>query len=166
MNEIPHFASLLREECPNEYDSELEAEYLNELRDLTKNLENVPSIGCGCSRDLRLIGRSKIGVDILPSNMVLANSQGVLAILADARKLPSRDNSFDAILAVQSLEYIPVADTIQLINEMDRVLKPCGIILFTLEKCRDDNTDREFYHKYEDSHLSVTHFHRCWAPEA
>ena len=133
MNEIPYFISLLNEECPNEYDSELEAQYLNEFKDLTKSLRNILSIGCGCGRDLSLIERNKLGIDIFPSNIVLANSQGILAILADARRLPFKDNSFDAILAIQSLEYIPIADTSHLINELNRVLKPKGIILLTLE---------------------------------
>lgn len=64
-------------------------------------------MGCGCGRDLRLIGRNELGVDIFPSNIVLANSRGILAILADARMLPFEDNSFDALLAIESAEYIP-----------------------------------------------------------
>jgi len=161
INEIPYFVSLLNEECPNEYASELEAQYLNEFKDLIKNLGNVLSLGCGCGRDLKLIGRNKLGIDIFPSNIILANSQGILAILADARKLPFKDNSFDAILAIQSLEYIPIADTLHLINELSRVLKPRGIILLTLEKC-SDNIDKEFYYRYKSDYLVVKHFHRCW----
>jgi len=92
---------------------------------------------------------------------VLADSQGILAILADACKSPFKNNSFDALLAIQALEYIPLADTTNLINELSRVLKPEGVILLTLKKCSDDN-DREFYYNYENNYLIVKHFHRCW----
>ncbi len=161
VNEIPYFMALLDEECSNEYSSELEKRYLDEFKYMVEGRRNILSIGCGCGRDLRLIGRNELGVDIFPSNIILADSQGVLAILADARELPFRDNSFDALLAVQSLEYIPISDTSNLLNELHRVLKPGGIILLTLEKCSDD-VDREFSYEYRNDYLAVKHFHRCW----
>jgi len=161
INEIPYFMALLNEEYFNEYSSVLEARYLKEFKSLIKDLKNVLSIGCGCGRDLRLIERNKVGIDLFPSNIVLANSRGILAILADARKLPFKDNSFDALLAIQSLEYIPLADTPCLVNELSRVLKPKGILLLTLEKCIDD-TDKEFYYEFKSKYFTVKHFHRCW----
>ena len=90
VNEIPYFMSLLREECSDEYSSVLEARYLNRFRTLTTSFRRILSVGCGCGRDLRLIGRNELGVDIFPSNIVLANSQGILAISADACMLHSR----------------------------------------------------------------------------
>lgn len=162
VNEIPYFMSLLSEECSNEYSSELEAQYLNKFRTLTTSSRKILSIGCGCGRDLRLIGRNRLGVDVFPSNIVLANSQDILAILADARTLPFKDNSFDALLAIESAEYIPVTDTTKFINELNRVLKPKGTILLTLEKC-SNSTDKEFYYKYKDKYLAIKHFHRCWS---
>jgi len=127
---------------------------------MVKSMRNILSIGCGCGRDLKLIGRSVLGIDIFPSNIILANSQGVLAILADACNLPFIDNSFDALLAVQLLEYIPLANTEQLLGELNRVLKRKGVMLLTLEKC--GGSDREFYYEYKNDYLVVKHFHRCW----
>ena len=51
--------------------------------------------------------------------------------------LPFKDNSFDALLAIESAEYIPVADTSKFIDELSRMLKSEGIALLTLEKCGD-----------------------------
>ena len=82
-------------------------------------------------------------------------------MLADARKLPFKSGSFDAALAIQSLEYIPIADTVDVMRELSRVLKPGGALLLTLEKCSDGN-DKEFYYTYKSSYLTVKHFHRCW----
>ncbi len=161
VNEVPYFMSLLKEKCSNEYSSALEAQYLNRFRALITSFRRILSVGCGCGRDLRLIGRNELGVDIFPSNIVLANSRGILAILADTRMLPFKDNSFDALLAVESAEYIPVADTSKFIDELSRVLKPKGVALLTLEKCCD-GVDKEFYYRYENIHLTVRHFHRCW----
>jgi len=58
--------------------------------------------------ETRRTGRNKLGIDIFPSNIALTVSQGVLAILADARKLPFKDDSFDTLLAIQALEYLPM----------------------------------------------------------
>ena len=66
MNEVPYFIALLNEECFNEYTGELEKQYLNEFRNLTRNLRNVLSVGCGYGKDLRLVERNKLGIDIFP----------------------------------------------------------------------------------------------------
>ncbi len=153
--------SLLSEECSDEYHSVLEEQYLSRFRALTTSLRRVLSVSCGCGRDLRLVGRSELCIDAFPSNIVLSNSCGILAFLADARMLPFKDNSFDALLAIESAEYIPIADTSKFLDELSRVLKPEGIALLTLERCSIDD-DKEFYYRYEDEYLAVRRFHRCW----
>ena len=140
VNEVPYFMSLPREECSDECSSVLEARYLNRFRALTTSFKRILSVGCCCGRDLKLIGRNELGIDILPSNIVLANSQSILAILADTRMLLFKDNSFDALLAVESAEYILVVDTSKFVDELSKVLKPKGIVLLTLEKCSDGVT--------------------------
>ncbi len=48
----------------------------------------------------------------------------------DGNMMPFKDNSFDTLMATEVLEHCP--DTQQIINEMKRVLKPGGLIFFTV----------------------------------
>ena len=165
--ELPYYIALLKEQYSVEYCSEVERMFLEEFKK-TVGEGNVLSIGCGDGRELRLIEKRSLGVDILPSNIILSNSLGVKAILADMFSLPFNEEVFDGVLAIQSLEYVPLRLTHKVLLEIHRILKPSGVILLSLEKsCSGGcDVDKEFNYVYEDEYVKVKkHFHRGWGKE-
>jgi 2-polyprenyl-3-methyl-5-hydroxy-6-metoxy-1,4-benzoquinol methylase len=73
------------------------------------------------------------GVDIDRSSIEfgrrLAAANGISVDLqyANARALPFPDASFDAIVAIETIEHVPVAERAQVFREISRVLKPGGV---------------------------------------
>lgn len=80
---------------------------------------------------------------------------------------PFEDEAFDGVLAIQSLEYIPVKLTHKVLLEIHRILKSSGIALLSLEKTpNEDGMDKEFNYVYEDKYVRVKkHLHRGWGKE-
>ncbi|MCD6428857.1 MAG: class I SAM-dependent methyltransferase [Desulfurococcales archaeon] len=165
MNEIPYYLALIREEFSAEYTSSMEREFLEEFGKLVEGGMTL-CLGCGDGRELRLLQRKGLGVDIFPSNIILSNSLGIKTILADMLSLPFKNEVFNGILALQSLEYIPVRLTRGMLTEIYRVLRPYGIALFSLEKTPGSEVDMDFNYIYEDEYVRVKkHFHRGWGRE-
>lgn len=75
--------------------------------------------------------------------------------------MPFKNEMFNGVLALQSLEYIPVRLTCRVLTQIYRVLKPHGIVLFSLEKTPGSEVDKDFNYIYEDEYVRVKkHFHR------
>jgi SAM-dependent methyltransferase len=51
--------------------------------------------------------------------------------VSDARRLPLKDNSFDVVLCLGILEYVPKAREIKYLKEIIRVLRPGGTVVFS-----------------------------------
>lgn len=98
----------------------------------------VLDIGCGpgeMAPMLRARGWRFWGVDLSRGMLAEArrtpgDSPGVAFAHADAQHLPFRDGLFDAVLAMGVLEY--AADDVRALVEMARVLRPGGVLIFTL----------------------------------
>lgn len=112
--------------------------------------ERLLELGCGAGhllRDLALaVGPHGLaaGVDISPDQIAAATTQcqavpAVKPQAGDVRSLDYPDQVFDAVVAVQVIEYIPDATTV--LAEMHRVLKPGGRFL-----CLATNWDSAFWH--------------------
>lgn len=143
----------------------MEREFLEEFGKLVEG-GMILCLGCGDGRELRLLQRKGLGVDIFPSNIILSNSLGIKTMLADMLSLPFKNEVFSGVLALQSLEYIPVRLTREVLTEIYRVLKPHGIVLFSLEKTPGSEVDKDFNYIYEDEYVRVKkHFHRGWGRE-
>jgi ubiquinone/menaquinone biosynthesis C-methylase UbiE len=63
-------------------------------------------------------------LDMIPENMVVEKQ------LADAQAIPYGDSQFDIVVAFEVLEHIP--DDGQAANEIKRVLKPGGFLIFSV----------------------------------
>lgn len=90
-------------------------------------------MGCGTGNyavELAVRGLSVTGVDVSPAMLERAREKARARGLAvswqraDARQLPFADESFDAVLSVTALEFIP--DPASALGEAYRVLKPGG----------------------------------------
>ena len=89
-------------------------------------------IGCGrmpYRKELEPLVNSYIGVDH-PRVSKLYRSDVKPEVLADAKELPFRNNSFDIALLIQVLEHVDAPDKV--IKEAARVLKPNGILIISL----------------------------------
>ena len=89
-------------------------------------------VGCGTGHhlsDLRARGYEIAGIDASPEMLEHArsNNPGADIRLADVEQLPFADASFDFVLCVEVLRYLPDPDPT--IRELARVLKPGGRVL-------------------------------------
>ncbi len=94
---------------------------------------HVLDIGCGMGGKTVVYseaGARVVGVDISPSKVVQAHSYALsrevraLFITGDAETLPFADNSFDLVIANDSLEHF--SDPASTFSELSRVLRPGG----------------------------------------
>jgi arsenite methyltransferase len=100
--------------------------------------ERILDVGCGpgfyCAELLAEVGESGsvTGVDSSPAMLALAarrcaSHDNVELLEGEAVDLPVRDESFDAALSVQVIEYVP--DVEKALAELRRVLRPGGRVL-------------------------------------
>jgi SAM-dependent methyltransferase len=85
----------------------------------------VLDLGCGVGHSHHLLGRETVGVDIAPEAL---EGQGRETIVADMRSLPLPDDSFGAVVSIQSIEHVP--DPERALAETRRVLEPGGTAIF------------------------------------
>ena len=98
----------------------------------------VLDVGCGpgeMAPPLRARGCRFWGVDLSWSMVVEARRRhghalGTAFARADAERLPFRDGCFAAVISMGAVEYS--SDEVQALTEMARVLRPGGLLIFTL----------------------------------
>lgn len=111
----------------------IESALLSFLRNFSNGVR-ILDVGSGTGYYLNLINRQGlncVGID-LSENMVRQSSAVYPHLkiqIADARKLPFADNSFDAVISVETLRYF--SDRGTLLKEIFRVTKPGGSIFIT-----------------------------------
>lgn len=92
--------------------------------------KNILDVACGTGRFFPFYGKRKIcGVDISEDQLKEAKKKAPKAMLlvADAEKLPFKENMFDTVITSQFVEHIPQYK--QVIKEMVRVCKKGGSII-------------------------------------
>ncbi len=141
----------------------LEAQAVSKL----KLRRPILDIGCGFGEFGGVFFDSfiEVGVDISATDLALAAQKKKYKklTLADARNLPFKDNSFNTVLSISSLEHIKGVE--EVFKETYRVLKPGGMLVFTthtteLNKLLFLPFWREglmkFYHKIFKHEINVT----------
>lgn len=104
------------------------AEHANEF-------QSVVDVGCGANliadRELASLGKQVVGVDFTFNFLKLApQDTPVTLIQGDATNLPFSDETFDAVICSETVEHIP--DDKAVINELARILRPNGLLFFTV----------------------------------
>ena len=86
----------------------------------------VLDLGCGIGHSYHLLApRETVGVDV---EAAVLSGQKRRTIVADMRDLPLPDDSFAAVVSVQSIEHVP--DPERALAEVRRVLEPGGVAVF------------------------------------
>jgi len=103
--------------------------------------DRVLDLGCGTgdlAKALAAAGRQVTGCDISPQMLSAARESGGCAcwvqLEPDWRRLPFASASFDAVVAASVLEY--VAEPATVLRECARVLRPGGVVLYTVPDLR------------------------------
>lgn len=93
-------------------------------------------IGCGFGGLANLVGtyleaEEIHGLDIDPRVEAECKSKGVITTIYDAEeKLPYDDGTFDAVMSLGMMDYLPFFDG--MVREMNRILVPGGLVLVSL----------------------------------
>ncbi len=73
------------------------------------------------------LGYRHLGVDLSPTAVVVARTQGVTVVRGDAQRLPLADEVADVVVAGEVLEHVPDPDAV--VAEACRVLRPGGTLV-------------------------------------
>ena len=105
-------------------------------RDNGHRFNNILDIGCGAyptyAREIAAMGKQVHGLDFTFNFLRLAQrrSGDIRLAQADATRMPYRDSTFDAAICSETAEHI--ADDRGVVQEIARVLKPGGVLFFTV----------------------------------
>ncbi len=101
------------------------------LEDDTRILE----VGCGSGPVAGLLLKTTphvCGVDISPSAVALTRHRGVVGSVADARKLPFRNNAFDLVYSTGMVDLFSDVEAALILKEISRITRSGGrIVLIT-----------------------------------
>ena len=107
-------------------------------------VKRVLDLGCGSGRHVVYLAKNGFevyGIDIAKSGIKIAKEwlkeEGLKANLKVGdiyKKLPYKDNFFDAIICIRTLNHGKIEWIRRCIKEMKRVLKPNGFIFVTIRK--------------------------------
>jgi len=108
------------------------------------NVKRVLDLGCGSGRHTVYLvkrGFNVYGLDIAKEGIKIAkdwfkkeNLKAHFKIGDIYKKLPYKDNFFDAIISIQTLHHGRIGEIRKLIKEMERILKPKGLIFVTVSR--------------------------------
>ena len=93
-------------------------------------VERVLDVAGGTGRAARALageGLDPVVVDFSRRMLERARADGFGAVHADARTLPLRDDSVDAVVVVDALHHLP--DPAEAVGEMARVVAPGGVVV-------------------------------------
>jgi SAM-dependent methyltransferase len=117
-------------------------------------------LGCGEGRNslyLSRVGYNVVGLDlsfkatkVMKNNFFEESLKGQV-LTGDARNLPIRSDSVDGILAHHVFDFLDKAGLTIAFDEAFRVLKPGGVLLFTMDSFADAKNDSSVVNKDDGS---------------
>ena len=131
-------------------------EDISKVSDLFKKqkVKRVLDLGCGAGRNLVYLlekGFDVYGIDYAPEglkiikeNLKKEKTSCRLKLGNIFNKLPYEDDFFDAVISVQVLQHGRVNEIKKVIKEIERVLKPGGLIFITLSGRISNGKVREY----------------------
>jgi len=127
-----------------------------------KDGKAVLELGCGSGIDSEIISnwsKNLISTD-KKSDVIEKNRKDLsdidFRVLDHSEKLPFKDNSFTSVVASLSLHYFKRSKTVEIFNEIFRVLKPNGLFIGRLNSTRDIHHGSEGNILIEERVLNVS----------
>lgn len=104
------------------------------VSDRLGDARDILDAGCGTGGMMaQLDGRHVVGVDASPIAISICRERGLRRLVrASVDRLPFPDSSFDAVLSLDVLYHRDVADDVEGVREMARVLRPGGRLFLHL----------------------------------
>lgn len=109
-----------------------------------RNVKKVLDLGCGWGRNLIFLAKhgfktygidfSKEGIKIAKKWLRKKNLRANLKIGSIFKKLPYKDNFFDAIISISALQHSRIKNIRYAIKEIERILKPNGLIFINFPR--------------------------------
>jgi len=101
--------------------------------------KEILDVGCGTGAILKRLGNpgKNVGIDLAPEAISFCRQRGLNSVRqGDICALPFGDASFDAVICSSVLYHQWVGDVPGALREMDRVLRPDGVLLINLPAFR------------------------------
>jgi 2-polyprenyl-3-methyl-5-hydroxy-6-metoxy-1,4-benzoquinol methylase len=152
-------------------------EYLPELLTLFKRLrvKRILDLGCGSGAHMALLAKngfevygidgSERAIEVSRAYLKEENLRGDLRIGSMWEKLPYENNFFDAVISFRAIYHGKIEDIRKTIKEVERILKPQGLIFITVRKKTPNRTmskhtmlDSRTYIPTEGEEKGVVHY--------
>lgn len=139
---------------------------LKTLLDLIKPSQGMRMLDVGIGTGIFTLEFVKSGMDVSgidPSNKMIeiATKRGLSAKFGSGEAIPFKDNSFDVVLSMTSLEFSNNPD--KFVSEMVRVAKPSGLIVVAvLNLFSFYGINRKLNCLFSKSVFSDSHFYSFW----
>ena len=116
----------------------LEQPFLDKLLSLLPVHPRILDLGCGTAVEARYFidhGANYTGIDASASMIAIArrHSPGGVFRVGDIRALPFEQNSFDGVIALDSLIHFPKAEMPRILRGISKVLSPDGAFLIAVQ---------------------------------
>lgn len=120
---------------------------------------NILDVGCGTGINLKYYSELGMpyGVDVSKEALKYCRSRGLMnTVNASAAMIPFKDNSFDLAVSTDVICCIDTDHDYKVFSEINRVLKPGGIFIFTvpahdyLRRLQDDNAHVKHRYSLEE----------------
>jgi ubiquinone/menaquinone biosynthesis C-methylase UbiE len=129
----------------------------------------VLELGCGSGKTLRAMGQrgwNVTGIDfsstaVLLSRQVYSDPSQGQVMVADVRKSPFKNATFDAVFAIHVIGHMPEYDRREITHEVNRILKPGGFLFFrdfSTEDFRFGKGSRTEATTFERDNHIITHY--------
>lgn len=102
------------------------------LARLVRPGETVADVGCSDGRGSEVLGAlDSTGFDIYEPALraAVANGRRRRGVLADVRRLPLRDQSFDVVVSLDVVEHFDKPEAVDLVAELERVARRLVVLL-------------------------------------
>lgn len=130
--------------------------FVNSLPTSSKLLD----AGCGNGKNMEIRSDLDItGCDSCENLVKICHEKNLNVILADIRKIPFNDNTFDNIICIAVLHHLATfEDRLNSLNEMIRLLKPNGQLLFQVWAIEQKLNKNKFIKINEDDPDNTDYF--------
>jgi SAM-dependent methyltransferase len=128
--------------------------------------KNILEVGSGTGRDSKFFqdqGLETVCIDLSPAMVALCKQKGLNAYVMDMLDINFPENSFDAIYCLNSLLHLKKTEFPEVLNHLDMLLKPQGLVYIGLyggndfEGIYEDDSysPKRFFSFFTDQHLKV-----------